>query len=256
MGKQTSNKKYSFTGRRTIGENKSDHSKYNSGSESLGDGSTTDDMVRITQRGTGNALLVEDITNPDSTPVVIDNLGNVGIGLTGPGVKLHVKADPAITGSTVFKVDGNVGELFSVTDSLTGSLMSVNDISGLPILEVFDNNTILMGDYQAPSLYSTTKSVVAIVTNYVVYQFVASLYTSVFFEYNIQNSTNLRAGTIMAVWNTSTLEFTETSTMDIGNTTPITFRVVLTTISSVVYVQLQTTTSTAGWTIKSIIRSI
>ena len=182
--------------------------------------------------------------------------GNVGIGLTGPNAKLHVRAATASTGSTVFKVDGNVGELFSVTDSLTGSLMSVNDISGLPILEVFDNNTILMGDYQAPSLYSTTKSVVGIVANYVVYQFVASLYTSVFFEYNVQNSTNLRAGTIMAVWNTTTLEFTETSTMDIGNTSPITFNVVLTPILSVVYVQLRATTLTTGWTIKSIIRTI
>jgi hypothetical protein len=58
------------------------------------------------------------------------------------------------------------------------------------------------------------------------------------------------------VWNTTTIEFTETSTMDIGNTTPIIFNVVLTTISSVVYVQLRTTATTAGWTIKSIIRSI
>jgi hypothetical protein len=33
--------------------------------------------LRITQLGTGNALLVEDSTNPDSTPFVIDSLGNV-----------------------------------------------------------------------------------------------------------------------------------------------------------------------------------
>jgi hypothetical protein len=134
--------------------------------------------------------------------------------------------------------------------------MSVNDISGLPILEVFDDNTILMGDYQAPILYSSTKSVVGIVTNFVVYQFVASLYTSVSFEYNVQNSTNLRAGTITGVWNSATILFTEISTTDIGSTTPITFDVVLTTISTVVYVQLRATTTTSGWTIKSIIRSI
>jgi hypothetical protein len=45
MGKQTSKKNYSFKGRRTIGENKSNYSKYNSGSES--DGSTTNDMMSI-----------------------------------------------------------------------------------------------------------------------------------------------------------------------------------------------------------------
>jgi hypothetical protein len=219
----------------------------------IASGSTTVDMVRITQRGTGNSLLVEDNTNPDSTPFVIDNIGNVGIGMTGPGAKLHVLGG---TSSPVFKVDGTSGELFTIVDSLVGSLFSVNDISGLPIMEAFSDNTILLGDYQAPSLYTTKKAIVAVVTNFVVYQFVASLYTSVFFEYNVQNSTNLRAGTIMAVWNTNTIEFTENSTMDIGNTTPISFNVVLTTISTVVYVQLRATTTTTGWTIKSIIRSI
>jgi hypothetical protein len=36
--------------------------------------------LRITQTGTGNALLVEDAANPDSTPFIVDNTGNVGIG--------------------------------------------------------------------------------------------------------------------------------------------------------------------------------
>jgi len=57
MGKQSSNKKYSFTGRRTIGENKSNHSKYNSGSESLDDGSTTDDMMSVLNSNTKNSEL-------------------------------------------------------------------------------------------------------------------------------------------------------------------------------------------------------
>ena len=38
--------------------------------------------LRITQLGTGNALLVEDSTNPDSTPFVIDNSGNTVVGYT------------------------------------------------------------------------------------------------------------------------------------------------------------------------------
>ena len=43
-------------------------------------GSSSGDMLRITQTGAGNALVVEDSTNPDSTPFVIDSSGNVGIG--------------------------------------------------------------------------------------------------------------------------------------------------------------------------------
>jgi hypothetical protein len=44
----------------------------------------TNAALRITQLGTGNALLVEDTTNPDSTPFVIDASGNVVIGSLTP----------------------------------------------------------------------------------------------------------------------------------------------------------------------------
>jgi len=42
----------------------------------------TNAALRITQLGTGNALLVEDTTNPDSTPFVIENTGRVIVGNT------------------------------------------------------------------------------------------------------------------------------------------------------------------------------
>ena len=42
----------------------------------------TNAALRITQLGTGNALLVEDSTNPDSTPFVIDASGRVFVGNT------------------------------------------------------------------------------------------------------------------------------------------------------------------------------
>ena len=37
---------------------------------------------------------------------------------------------------------GNSGQLFSITDSLTGTIFSVNDISGVPSIEVDDDGTI------------------------------------------------------------------------------------------------------------------
>jgi hypothetical protein len=42
----------------------------------------TNAALRITQLGTGNALLVEDSTNPDSSPLVIDNNGRLVVGAT------------------------------------------------------------------------------------------------------------------------------------------------------------------------------
>jgi hypothetical protein len=56
------------------------------------------------------------------------------------------------SGSSVLDIQGSQGQLFSVIDALSGSLMSVNDVSGLPILEVFSDDRVVMGTYGAPAL--------------------------------------------------------------------------------------------------------
>jgi len=53
------------------------------------------DALRITQIGAGNALVVEDSANPDSTPFVVTSDGNVGIGISTPTVKLAIRDDGA-----------------------------------------------------------------------------------------------------------------------------------------------------------------
>ncbi len=55
-----------------------------SGNLAVFSGNSTDNIVRITQTGTGNALLVEDSTNPDTTPFVITGIGSVGVGTNAP----------------------------------------------------------------------------------------------------------------------------------------------------------------------------
>ena len=54
------------------------------------EGSSSSDALRITQTGAGNALVVEDSANPDSTPFVVDAGGNVGIGASSPAVELEI----------------------------------------------------------------------------------------------------------------------------------------------------------------------
>jgi hypothetical protein len=151
----------------------------------------------------------------------------------------------------ILTVQGSQGELFSVTDSLSGSLFSVNDISGLPILEVFSDNTVLMGSYQSPSLNTTVKTTTTAGSN-TIYTIPTASYDGAWFEYTAVSASNARAGTIMAIHNGGNIRFTETTTTDIGTTTGIAFTVIQTGGN----IALTGSSATAGWIVKTIVRSI
>lgn len=42
---------------------------------------------------------------------------------------------------------GSAGQLFSISDSLTGSIFSVNDISGIPSIEVLDTGQVSIAEF-------------------------------------------------------------------------------------------------------------
>jgi hypothetical protein len=71
--------------------------------------------------------------------------GNLGIGTTLPSGKLHVVS--SVSNDTLLRADGTNGTLFSVVDDLSDSLMSVNNSAGLPVLEVFADDRVVMGQY-------------------------------------------------------------------------------------------------------------
>jgi hypothetical protein len=151
----------------------------------------------------------------------------------------------------VFTVQGSQGELFSITDSLSGSLFSVNDISGLPILEVFSDSTTLIGNYQAPALYTTVK-LSSISGSNVIYSLPTGSYDGVFVDYTLKSGSNARAGQVMGIWSGSSANYTDNSTTDFGNTAGFAFAVIVSGSNMVV----TGSSTTAGWTVKTIIRSI
>ena len=151
----------------------------------------------------------------------------------------------------IFTVQGSQGELFSVTDSLSGSLFSVNDISGLPILEVFSDNTTLIGDYQAPSLYTTKKISGSSGIN-LIYSLNTGSYDGVFMDYTAKSGSNARAGNFAAIWSGSSVNYMDNSTTDFGNTSGLVFGASISGSNMIV----TGSASTSGWTIKAIIKSI
>ena len=89
--------------------------------------------------------------------------GKVGINESNPGAKLDVNGDVSIAstvsiGTTIdiihyndlgaLSFEGSAGQLFSITNDLTsGSIFSVNDVSGIPSIDVDADGTIQLAPY-------------------------------------------------------------------------------------------------------------
>jgi hypothetical protein len=71
-------------------------------------GSSSSDMLRITQTGAGNALLVEDSANPDSTPFVVDATGTLVSGATSSYVYAGSVVPPRIQVQSVGGGDSTI----------------------------------------------------------------------------------------------------------------------------------------------------
>jgi len=210
-------------------------------------GGTVSGTTTFTSAVTINTLTVTGNTN-------VRSLTGTSAFISGSGQNiLTVIGSGNSTTSPIFSVRGSSGELFSITDSLTGSLFSVNDISGLAILDVYSDGRVLMGPYPTMSLNTSVRTSLTAGTN-TVYSIPTSAYTGAFFDYTLisTGSTGARAGTIMSIWSGSTAQYTDVSTNDIGTTTGVTFSVGVSGSNAV----LSSSATTTGWTLKTIVRSI
>ena len=156
------------------------------------------------------------------------------------------------SGSTtpILRVEGSSGELFSITDSLTGELFAVNNVSAETILSVNSDNTILWGDPTVPSLNTTVKKSINSGSTEI-YSIPVSAYTGGFFEYSVTGA-GARAGSIMSIFSGTSIDFNETTTNDIGDTSGITFD--MNVSGGTANLTVSATTNT--WEIRTIVRSI
>ncbi len=83
------------------------------------DSSTSSPALKITQTGTGPVLRVQDSADPDVTPFIVDNLGNVGIGTATPSSALEIASPGVFTGAWAYLPTGTA-MLFAQTSAPTG----------------------------------------------------------------------------------------------------------------------------------------
>lgn len=138
----------------------------------------------------------------------------------------------SITGTTFATSDFTFPQKLTVSGVLSGSTSA------------FINNSLYSG--------SAVTGIVGPVNNQVVATLPTANYDGVFFDYVVKDGTNYRTGTVMVVANGTNVEFTDTSTADIGNTAQVSFAVDIVGGS----IRLKFTNISGTWTFKTVIRAL
>jgi hypothetical protein len=139
---------------------------------------TINNAGTINVTGTANQVLVNGGTGPANGNVTFTlpqsiatssnvQFGSVGIN-TAPSQRLHVAGNTIITGNAVigattttnkFEVVGTSGQLFSVSDTFTGTIFAASDISGIPSIEVLDTGLVKLAQYNGTVAVSTATAI-------------------------------------------------------------------------------------------------
>ncbi len=197
------------------------------------EGSKTTAVLQANQTGTG---VIANFKQAGSSKVLIDNAGNVGIGVTSPGSKLDIVGSSL--GIRVKKAD--LSDVLRVYTQGFGIFM---DNGNVHISDDLKIGATLISNQENTDIDSAAAEVIAQV---------AISYTAAFFDFVVKKGTNVRSGTVYACHDGTNVEFTETSTNDLGDTSDVTLSVDKTSTN----LRLIATVTSDDWSVKSLIRAI
>jgi hypothetical protein len=99
------------------------------------------------------------MANSDKNILITPNIGQTAeprIVFTGSG---NSPITMKVLDSNALSFEGSAGQLFSITNSLTGTLFSVNDISGIPSIDVTDTGLVRLVPYNGNVALGSVASV-------------------------------------------------------------------------------------------------
>jgi hypothetical protein len=103
------------------------------------------------------------MSNADKNILITPNRGSttadpkidfVGANSTTAGQTITLNVLPTSNGTLSF--EGSAGQLFSITNDLTGTIFSVNDVSGIPSIEVDADGTVKFAPFSGNVLMGST----------------------------------------------------------------------------------------------------
>ena len=154
---------------------------------------------------------------------------------------------------TILLTDTNHNDDWGIYNN-NGKFLVYNQTDAVSSFQIDQsNNSTFAGSITVNSngLLSTASTTSATTTTTIASVAIAT-YTAAFFDYSIKNGTNVRAGTVVATHDGTNVEFNETSTVDLGDTSDVTLSVDISSGD----MRLRATTTSSTWTIKALIRGI
>jgi len=161
--------------------------------------------------------------------------------------------------STNFTVTG--GDVTSNNITINGTGVTLGGTRNITLAQITaqgasttDQVTLAGGAVIHGILYTSGSTTVASPANSVVATVSTGSYDAAHFDYVLKSGSNLRTGTVLAVWEagSTNIEFTDTSTADIGDTLSENFTVDLLSGNA----RLKLTGDSSTWTVKTAIRMI
>ena len=204
--------------------------------------------------GIGSSLFS---TVPPANGLLVE--GNVGIGVTSPLNPLDVRG----TGTVARFQSSNQFVDCIFVNSGTTNYLGFNNASFQVYLSGGAGSDIVLNITETAATFRNDVIVrAALLSNQdntdvdtgteTVANVAIATYTAAFFDFVIKKGTNVRSGTVYACHDGTNVQFTETSTQDLGDTSDV----VLSVDISGTNMRLRATSLSESWSIKSLIRAI
>jgi hypothetical protein len=182
--------------------------------------------------------------------VALNLTDTVGTGKEVAILRAFTDSVNVLSGGLAFdirKTDTTPSEAVRITSA---GNVGINTTTPGTTLDVNGNTTITGSLFLSSSLYAAQGG--SATGNTAIVTVATGSYRAGFFDYTISSGSNARAGTVMSVWNGASVQFTDNSTLDIGDTSAVTMSVDLSGANA----RLLAGPSTGTWTVKTTYRLI
>lgn len=102
-----------------------------------------------------NIVITPNIGSTTANPQIVFSGADASLGPQNITLRTYA------TNNGTLSFEGSAGQLFSITNSMSGSIFSVNDVSGVPSIEVLDSGLIKLAEYSGFVAYGVSQSVTA-----------------------------------------------------------------------------------------------